>query len=111
VLGLAEGYLEPLQRAGVDTLVLGCTHYPLLSGLIQLAMGDQVTLVSSAEETAKELLRVLTELDLLRPHGEAPATRVFEATGDPEAFAALATRFLGPAITGVGAVRRHAPLS
>src|ERR1700737_3832573 len=68
VLGLAEGYLEPLQRADVDTLVLGCTHYPLLSGLIQLAMGDAVTLVSSAEETAKELLRVLTEGDLLRPH-------------------------------------------
>ena len=71
VLGLAEGYLEPLQRADVDTLVLGCTHYPMLSGLIQLAMGDQVTLVSSAEETAKDLLRVLTELDLLRPH-DAP---------------------------------------
>ena len=66
VLGLAEGYLEPLQQAGVDTLVLGCTHYPLLSGLIQLAMGDNVTLVSSAEETAKDLLRVLTERDLLR---------------------------------------------
>ncbi len=68
VLGLAEGYLEPLQRAEVDTLVLGCTHYPMLSGLIQLAMGDHVTLVSSAEETAKDLLRVLTELDLLHPH-------------------------------------------
>ena len=68
VLGLAEGYLEPLQRAEVDTLVLGCTHYPLLSGVIQLAMGDAVTLVSSAEETAKDLLRVLTERDLLRPH-------------------------------------------
>jgi len=109
VLGLAEGYLEPLQRAGVDTLVLGCTHYPLLSGLIQLAMGEQVTLVSSAEETAKELLRVLTELDLLRPHDAPPATRVFEATGDPEAFAELATRFLGPAITTVGTVQPHAP--
>ena len=105
VLGLAEGYLEPLQRAEVDTLVLGCTHYPLLSGVIQLVAGDSVTLVSSAEETAKDLLRVLTELDLLRPHpegpGERPARRVFEATGDPEAFTALATRFLGPVITGV----------
>jgi glutamate racemase len=105
VLGLAEGYLEPLQRAGVDTLVLGCTHYPLLSGLIQLAMGEQVTLVSSAEETAKELLRVLTELDLLRPHPDYPDARsplrVFEATGDPDAFTELAGRFLGPAITGV----------
>ncbi|MGB3481894.1 MAG: glutamate racemase [Mycobacterium sp.] len=112
VLGLAEGYLEPLQRADVDTLVLGCTHYPLLSGLIQLAMGDQVTLVSSAEETAKDLLRVLTEQDLLRPHdrdGAAGApTRRFEATGDPDAFLGLAARFLGPAITGVVPVQRHA---
>jgi glutamate racemase len=105
VLGLAEGYLEPLQRAEVDTLVLGCTHYPLLSGLIQLAMGDNVTLVSSAEETAKEVLRVLTETDLLRPHDAPPATRVFEATGDPEAFTKLAARFLGPAVTGVEPVR------
>jgi glutamate racemase len=106
VLGLAEGYLEPLQRADVDTLVLGCTHYPLLSGLIQLAMGDAVTLVSSAEETAKELLRVLTERDLLHPHDAPPATRVFEATGDPEAFTKLASRFLGPTVTGVEPVRR-----
>jgi glutamate racemase len=111
VLGLAEGYLEPLQRAQVDTLVLGCTHYPLLSGLIQLAMGDNVTLVSSAEETAKEVLRVLTELDLLRPHPDdpdaAPPSRVFEATGDPKAFTKLAARFLGPAVTGVQPVHRH----
>ena len=104
MLGLAEGYLEPLQRAEVDTLVLGCTHYPLLSGVIQLVMGDGVTLVSSAEETAKDLLRVLTERDLLRPHDSGPAARVFEATGDPEAFTALAARFLGPVVTGV-----HAP--
>jgi len=111
VLGLAEGYLEPLQRAEVDTLVLGCTHYPLLSGLIQLAMGDNVTLVSSAEETAKEVLRVLTERDLLRPHPDdpdaAPPSRVFEATGDPEEFTKLAARFLGPAVTGVQPVHRH----
>jgi len=91
--------------------VLGCTHYPLLSGLIQLAMGEAVTLVSSAEETAKELLRVLTERDLLHPHPEradgAGPLRVFEATGDPEAFLALAARFLGPVITGVQPVHRH----
>ncbi|MGE2732895.1 glutamate racemase [Mycolicibacterium vaccae] len=111
VLGLAEGYLEPLQRAGVDTLVLGCTHYPMLSGLIQLAMGDGVTLVSSAEETAKDLLRVLTERDLLRPHPEdgGPPSRVFEATGDPEAFTTLAARFLGPTLDRVRPVRRHVP--
>ena len=114
VLGLAEGYLEPLQRADVDTLVLGCTHYPMLSGLIQLAMGDHVTLVSSAEETAKDLLRVLTERELLKPHpgeGAPPARRLFEATGDPDAFTALAARFLGPTLDGVRPVQRHAGLA
>lgn len=62
IMGLASAYLEPLQSAGVDTLVLGCTHYPLLTGVIQLVMGDGVTLVSSSEEQAKEVCRiVLTE--------------------------------------------------
>lgn len=113
VLGLAQGYLEPLQRAEVDTLVLGCTHYPMLSGLIQLVMGEQVMLVSSAEETAKELVRVLTETDLLRPHPDPPDSRpplrAFEATGDPDAFARLASRFLGPAVTGVQPAPRRSP--
>jgi glutamate racemase len=107
VLGLAEAYLEPLQHAEVDTLVLGCTHYPLLSGVIQLVMGPAVTLVSSAEETAKDLLRVLTEQDLLRPHPDQPgAARVFETTGDPEAFTTLAARFLGPVVMGVHTASR-----
>jgi len=98
LLGLAQAYLEPLQRAQVDTLVLGCTHYPMLVGLIGLVMGDAVTLVSSADETAKEVYRVLTEKDLLRPDrtsadDASPAHR-FLATGDPAAFARLAQRFL-----------------
>lgn len=104
ILGLAQGYLEPLQQADVDTVVLGCTHYPLLSGVVQLAMGDEVTLVSSAEETAKDLLRVLTETGLLAADRARDARRVFEATGDPESFARLATRFLGPALGVVGHV-------
>jgi glutamate racemase len=97
VLGLAQGYLEPLLRADVDTLVLGCTHYPLLTGVLQLVMGDDVTLVSSAEETAKDVLRVLTELDLLRePDDGRPADRHFRCTGPAEPFARQARRFLGP---------------
>ncbi|MBD0024127.1 glutamate racemase [Gordonia pseudamarae] len=98
ILGLAQGYLEPLQQADVDTVVLGCTHYPLLSGVIALAMGDQVTLVSSAEETAKDVFRVLTERDMLSPHTGREAVRLFQATGDPELFARLSSRFLGPAV-------------
>jgi len=102
VLGLAQGYLDPLQRARIDTLVLGCTHYPLLSGVLQLVMGDDVTLVSSAEETAKDLFRVLTTGDLLREPTATAPIRTFLATGDPEQFSRLGRRFLGPELTTVG---------
>jgi glutamate racemase len=96
ILGLAQSYLEPLQAADVDTLVLGCTHYPLLTGVLQLVMGDVVDLVSSAEETAKDVLRVLTELDLLREADpDQPPTQELLATGPIEPFARLARRFLG----------------
>ena len=97
MLGLAQSYLEPLQRAGIDTLVLACTHYPLLTGVLQIVMGDVVTLVSSAEETAKDVLRVLTEVELLRVDLDEPEHR-FSATGDPVSFARLARRFLGPSL-------------
>ena len=123
MLGLAEGYLSPLQEVGVDTLVLGCTHYPLLSGIIQMAVGRNVTLISSAEETAKDLVRLLTEQDMLapgEPDGEgatvdaagvtdaadiAEPLRRFETTGDPVLFERLAHRFLGPVVGSVAATR------
>src|SRR5699024_7931642 len=80
-----RGLPRPDRDADVDTLVLGCTHYPLLSGVVQLAAGDHVTLVSSAEETAKDVLKVLTAQDMLRPHDPArQATREFLVTGDPD---------------------------
>ncbi len=97
MLGLAQSYLEPLQRTGVDTLVLACTHYPLLTGVLQIVMGDGVTMVSSAEETAKDVLRVLTEAELLRVEPGEPE-HLFTATGDPVSFARLARRFLGPSL-------------
>lgn len=97
ILGIAQGYLAPLQAADIDTLVLGCTHYPLLAGVIQLALGQQVQLVSSSEETAKDVMRILFEQDLLRDAEVAgPPQRIFEATGDRAAFMNLAERFLGP---------------
>ncbi len=104
LLGLAQAYLEPLQQAQVDTLVLGCTHYPLLAGVIGLVMGDGVTLVSSAEEAAKDVYRVLTEADLLRPDDAPRPRHQFLSTGDPEPFARLGRRFLGPEVAGVRAV-------
>ena len=98
---LAEEYLTPVREADVDTLVLGCTHYPLLTGVISYVMGEGVTLVSSAEETAKDVYRSLVKHDLLRPEGGPPPAHTFLATGDTEDFARLAQRFLGPEVTAV----------
>jgi glutamate racemase len=101
LVGLAQSYLDPLLVADVDTVVLGCTHYPLLTGVLSLVLGEEVTLVSSAEETAKDVYRVLTRADLLRdPEGPPPVHR-FLATGDPEPFARLGRRFLGPEVDAV----------
>lgn len=94
ILGLAQGYLEPLSRAGVDTLILGCTHYPLLTGVLQTVMGPEVTLVSSAAEAAREVVHVLTERDLLAER-EQPPEHEFFVTGPPEPFQRLAHRFMG----------------
>jgi glutamate racemase len=98
---IAREYLAPVMEAEVDTLVLGCTHYPLLTGVISYVMGEGVTLVSSAEETAKDLYRTLVENGLLREQSTTPATHKFLATGDAKAFETLARRFLGPEVTKV----------
>jgi glutamate racemase len=101
VLGLTESYLAPLAAADVDTLVLGCTHYPLLTGVIGLVMGDSVTLVSSADETAKDVYRVLVRTEALRAEDAPPPRHRFAATGDPAPFRKLGRRFLGPEIEAV----------
>lgn len=100
VLETAARYLRPLQEADVDTLVLGCTHYPLLTGVISYVMGDSVTLVSSAEETAKDVYRALVSHDLLRKDPGQP-THHFVATGNAARFEELARRFLGPEVLSV----------
>ncbi|MFN2518639.1 MAG: glutamate racemase [Jatrophihabitantaceae bacterium] len=104
LLGLAEAYLSPLNAAGIDTLVLGCTHYPLLTGLLSVVMGDSVTLVSSAEETAKDVYRVLTDADLLRSDDASEPRHTFRATGATEPFTRLRHRFLGPEFATVAPV-------
>jgi glutamate racemase len=98
---IARDYLAPVMEARVDTLVLGCTHYPLLTGVISYVMGESVTLVSSAEETAKDLYRTLVENNLLRDARGGSPTHKFLATGDAKAFESLARRFLGPEVTRV----------
>ncbi|MGH3115190.1 MAG: glutamate racemase, partial [Gaiellaceae bacterium] len=93
---LAHEYLDPVRSAGVDTLVLGCTHYPLLAGAIGYVAGPDVRLVSSAEETAADVYRILSDRQLLAPPGAIPAYE-FEATTEAqEPFLRLARRFLGP---------------
>ncbi len=101
---VARDYLQPMIDAQVDTLVLGCTHYPLLTGVISYVMGNDVSLVSSAEETAKDLYRVLVEKSLLSNRDLVAPEYRFLATGDAAAFETLARRFLGPE---VGSVQHH----
>ena len=100
----AREYLSPLMADGIDTLIMGCTHYPLLSGLLQLELGPDVVLVSSAEETAKDVYATLVAERLLRDEGSR-ADHEFLSTGDPEAFERVAGVFLGPELTEVGAAR------
>ena len=96
---VARDYLKPLGEKDIDTLVLGCTHYPLLTGVISYVMGNEVTLVSSAEETAKDLYRVLVEKDMLNSSGKP--SHKFVSTGESEMFSKLARRFLGPEVARV----------
>jgi glutamate racemase len=98
---VAREYLQPLKEQGVDVLVLGCTHYPLLSGLLQLELGPDVVLVSSAEETAKDVYGELVSRELLAPTGGRPVHE-FVTTGDPDQFQRLAEVFLGPEVRDLG---------
>lgn len=100
LLATAEEYLEPLKQASVDTLILGCTHYPLLSGVIQYVMGDDVVLISSAEATANEVYARLIDLDLIH-RSDRDGERRFITSGGEEIFGELGRRFLGAEFQGV----------
>lgn len=99
LLQAAEGYLALLRVASVDTLILGCTHYPFLRGAIHHVMGDDVVLLSSADATANAVYDALVSGDLLRETG-GPPQRTFESSGDPDRFATLVTHFLNPQFRG-----------
>jgi len=93
---LAERLLAPVKDAGVDSLLLGCTHYPYLARVISEVMGPDVTLVSSADETAFAARDELGALGLLRHAGGEPAVHRFLSSGDISWFADLGRRLLGP---------------
>lgn len=96
---IAMGYLEPMLAADIDTLIMGCTHYPLLEGLLHEAVGPDVILISSADETAAEVEDILDRLGWLREDG--PGRHVFLTTGDVEKSIRLGRLFLGPEVSDV----------
>ena len=108
LLDVAAGYLRPLQDAQIDTLVLGCTHYPFLKGAISYVMGEGVSLVSSDVETANDVYRVLVSQGLERAAAGEPSIR-YETTGDDtDAFVRLAHRMIGTDVASVDVVRTGA---
>jgi glutamate racemase len=100
---VAHEYLDGLRDRHVDTLVLGCTHYPLLKTLIGEVVGRPVRLIDSAEETAAEIGRVLAEQGLSAPAGTTPHHR-FVASDAPDHFSRMAERFLGTPLERVETV-------
>ena len=96
-------YLTEVREAGVDTLILGCTHYPLLSGVISYVLGNGVTLVSSAEACAQSTYSQLTQAGLLRHHPRE-ARREFLTTGDARNFQGIGRRLLGEFVTNATTV-------
>jgi glutamate racemase len=88
-----RGYVAPLKDAGVDTVILGCTHYPLVRPILQRALGRGVTLVFSADETAREVAETLARKDYANDAAREGSCR-FLTTGDPEAFRSMGVPFL-----------------
>ncbi|MDP9223676.1 MAG: glutamate racemase [Actinomycetota bacterium] len=100
LLRVADEYLSPLRTAGVDTVIFGCTHYPLLTGVIRYVLGDDVVLVSSAEVTASQVYVQLKDAGLLNP-SLRPGDHRFIASGEQGMLGDLAARLLGSAFTEV----------
>jgi glutamate racemase len=99
VLTVARTYLKPLKQAGVDTVILGCTHYPLLKPVIKEVLGRNVTLIDSAKQVAFEVKKILVSENLL--NGTRPAKHKFYVSDNPEWFSSLAERFLGAQVHNV----------
>jgi glutamate racemase len=100
---IAEDYLAPLRMAGVDVLVLGCTHYPLLKPLLSRVMGPEVRLIDSAEETARAVAATLEEKDLAAPAG-SPVYHRFVVSDDEPRFRQVGARFIGERLGGAEVV-------
>jgi glutamate racemase len=93
VVETVRGYCAPLKEAQVDTVILGCTHYPLIAPLLQRALGREVTLVTSGLGVARSVERALASRGLLNPQRTEGSYR-FQCTAEVESFRSLGTRFL-----------------
>ncbi len=102
-LVVAHEYLAPLRDAGVDVVVLGCTHYPILKQTVQKVLGPAVKLIDSAEETARDVAQILAEFDMANDGGEKPVHRFF-VSDVPHRFREQAERFLGAELPDVSVV-------
>lgn len=100
---IAAEYLAPFREHGIDTLVLGCTHYPLLKPLLRRVLGDEVSLIDSAEETARATESALREHGLLGPEG-AEGPHRFVVSDDEPRFRQVGSRFIGERLTGAEVV-------
>lgn len=102
VLTVAKTYLKPLKDAKVDTVILGCTHYPLLKPVIKEVMGDDVVLIDSAKQVAVEVNKILMENSLLNnDKGNSLGKKEFFVSDNPEWFKGLAQSFLGRTVNNV----------
>src|SRR5258706_922088 len=99
-----ESYLASLKKSGIDTLILGCTHYPLLKKAIRKFMGREVRLVDSAEETADEVSALLQKRSLEREKGKGSAS--FFVTDVPDRFIKVGRRFLGEKVDSAVRIER-----
>jgi glutamate racemase len=97
-------YLESLKQSGIDTLILGCTHYPLLKKAIRKFLGGGVRLVDSAEETAREVQAMLKRDSLARKHGKG--SHGFFVTDAPDRFIKVGRRFLGERVESAVRIER-----
>lgn len=100
---VAEEYFSPLKKARIDTLILGCTHYPILKPVIQKVMGSEVVLVDSAETLAIKVLRFMESEGIVKKRGRSVAR--FAASDAPDRFSRLAERFLGRSVDNVELVK------
>lgn len=94
VVEMVRAYCEPLERARVDTVILGCTHYPLVAPMLQRTLGRDVRLVTGGHGVAAKVQRILEERSLAAAPGAVEGDYSFACTGDPESFRELGTRFL-----------------